>query len=154
MKNVYVIDACALIDAAKNYNMKKQTFSDIWETFAQMITDGELYSTIEVRDELKDEDLEEWSKLHKELFYPLTQEIQEYTKSILKNYPTLIKMTSKANSNADPFLIATAQVLNAIVVTNEKSGDVKNGNYKIPNVCNELNLECLNLQDFIDQIFD
>jgi len=29
MMKKYVIDACALIDAAKNYNMSKKTFSNI-----------------------------------------------------------------------------------------------------------------------------
>jgi hypothetical protein len=37
MKTVYVIDACALIDAAKEYNMSKKTFSPIWEAFDSLV---------------------------------------------------------------------------------------------------------------------
>ena len=42
MKTVYVIDACALIDAAKEYKMSKKTFAPIWEAFDELIKKGEL----------------------------------------------------------------------------------------------------------------
>jgi phosphopentomutase len=57
MKTVYVIDACALIDAAKEYNMSKKTFSPIWEAFDQLIRNGQLITSTEIQDELKDDDL-------------------------------------------------------------------------------------------------
>ena len=85
MKTVYVIDACALIDAAKEYNMSKKTFSPIWETFDELISNGQLITSIEIKDELKDDDLIAWSKKHKEFFVPLTKEIQERVFDVLKN---------------------------------------------------------------------
>lgn len=33
MSKKYVIDACALINASKNYNMTKKAFSHIWKLF-------------------------------------------------------------------------------------------------------------------------
>ena len=68
MKRIYIIDACALIDAAKEYNMSKKTFSPIWETFEELIDNGQLITSTEIQDELKDDDLITWSKKHKELF--------------------------------------------------------------------------------------
>ena len=84
MMQKYVIDACALIDAAKNYNMSKKSFSNIWETLDMMISEGRLFSSIEVLDELKDDDIEKWGKLHKEAFVTLsnyTKNAQKYLES-------------------------------------------------------------------------
>ena len=88
-------------------------------------------------------------------FMPLTEEVQRETVEVLKKYPTLIQIKSSGNSNGDPFLIATALLYNGIVVTDEKLGDTKNQKaYKIPNVCNELNIEWMGLRNFIDEIID
>ena len=76
MKTVYVIDACALIDAAKEYKMSKKTFLPIWEAFDELIKKGELITSMEILDELKDDDLIEWSKHRKEFFLPLSKEVQ------------------------------------------------------------------------------
>lgn len=37
MSNVYVIDACSLINAAHNYNMNKKAFAYIWETLEVVV---------------------------------------------------------------------------------------------------------------------
>ena len=152
MKTIYVIDACALIDAAKDYNMTKKTFSPIWDTFNNLIDSGELITSSEIFDELKDDDLVKWSKRHKIFFVPLSKEIQEQVSIVLKKYPNLIKMKSSSNSNGDPFLVATAIVKKGCIVTNEHSGDEKNGDVKIPNVCNGLNVAYMDLHTFIDKL--
>ena len=104
---------------------------------------------------MKDEDLSNWAKSHKDAFYPLTKEIQEKTTDILKEYPTLIQIKSSGNSNGDPFLIATAVLFNGCVVTDEKLGDTKNGNnYKIPNVCAAMKIPYIGLREFMDRILD
>ena len=152
MKTIYVIDACALIDAAKEYNMSKKTFSPIWESFDELISNGQLISSTEILDELKDDDLIAWAKKHKELFVPLTKEIQEQVFEVLKKFPTLIKMKSTSNSNGDPFLVATAITNNGCIITNERPGDEKTGDYHIPNVCKGFEIPYMNLHAFIDQI--
>ena len=91
-------------------------------------------------------------KKHKELFVPLTKEIQEKVFEVLKRYPTLIKMKSTSNSNGDPFLIATAIVNDGCIVTNERSGDEKTGDYHIPNVCKGFGIAYMNLHAFLDLI--
>ena len=74
MKTIYVIDACALIDAARNYNMSKKSFSHIWATLDDLIQSGELISSTEIMDELKDDDLKVWAKEHKECRMPFREE--------------------------------------------------------------------------------
>lgn len=154
MKTIYVIDACALIDAARNYNMAKKSFAHIWATLDKLIQSGELVSSTEIMDELKDDDLKVWAKQHKECFLPLTRDVQAKTTEVLSQFPTLIKIRSTGNSNADPFLIATAALQGGTIVTNEKLGDNKTKDYKIPNVCQALNIPYMNLHTFLDQILE
>lgn len=154
MKKIYVIDACALIDAAQHYNMAKKSFSHIWDTLDKMIEQGELVSSTEIMDELKDEDLKSWAKKHKGCFLPLTKDVQDKTSEVLSKFPNLIKIRSTSNSNADPFLIATAVIHGGSIVTNEKLGDMKTQDCKIPNVCQALDIPCMNLHTFLDTILE
>ena len=154
MKTIYVIDACALIDAARNYNMSKKSFSHIWAALDDLIQNGELISSTEILDELKDDDLKAWAKQHKECFLPLTRDVQAKTTEVLTQFPTLIKIRSTGNSNADPFLIATAALQGGTIVTNERLGDSKTKDYKIPNVCQALNIPYMNLHTFLDHILE
>ncbi len=145
----YVIDACSLIEAAHVYNMSKRSFAYIWDAFNREIADGRLLSSIEIFEELKDDDLANWAKQHKQAFLPLTKEIQDKTRDILEKYPNIIKMRSMKNSNGDPFLIATAIVVGGVVVTNE--GTKHNG---IPEVCQGLGVEFINLSQYLDEILE
>ena len=154
MKTIYVIDACALIDAARNYNMSKKSFSHIWAALDDLIQNGELISSTEIMDELKDDDLKAWAKQHKECFLPLTRDVQAKTTEVLTQFPTLIKIRSTGNTNADPFLIATAALQGGTIVTNERLGDSKTKDYKIPNVCQALNIPYMNLHTFLDHILE
>lgn len=149
-----MIDACALINAAQNYNMAKKSFAHIWEALDAMIQDGELISSSEIMDELKDDVLKTWAKQHKECFVPLTKEVQEKTTEILAQFPSIIKIRSSGNSNADPFLVATAALKGGTIVTDEKLGDNKTKDYKIPNVCQALQIPYMNLHTFLDQILE
>ena len=154
MTTTYVIDACALINAAQNYNMSKKSFAHIWESLDDMIRRGELISSSEIMDELKDDDLQAWAKQHKECFVPLTKEVQEKTTEVLSKFPTLIKIRSTGNSNADPFLVATAALQGGTIVTDERLGDSNTKDYKIPNVCQDLNIPYINLHSFLDRILE
>lgn len=150
----YAIDACSLINAAKNYSLKKSTFTPIWDKVENMIEAGALISTVEVRDELKDDDLVEWSKRNDQLFLPLTEEVQKKAIDVLRDFPTIIKMKSTGNSNADPFLIATASIEGATIVSDERLGDESTGDYHIPNVCRRYGIGCITLNDFLDIILE
>ena len=150
----YAIDACSLINAAKHYNLKKATFSPVWDKVTDMISTGALISTVEVRDELKDDDLVEWCKLNDSLFLPLTEDIQKKVTVILRDFPTMIKMKSTGNSNADPFLIATAVLKDATIVSDERLGDEATGDFHIPNVCKKYGIDCISLEEFLERILE
>ena len=149
MSQKYIIDACALIDAAKNYNMSKKAFKHIWESFEELIKSKQLISSSEILDELKDDDISKWAKNNKDSFLPLTKEVQEKTTEILKQFPNIIKISTKGSSNADPFLIATAILEQGTIVTNE--GKKSNS---IPYVCEILNIPYMSLNAFLDEILE
>ena len=145
----YIIDACSLIEAAHRYNMSKRSFEYIWNTLDNEIDRGNLFSSIEIYEELKDEDLVNWASRHKQAFLPLTKEIQEKTSEILSRFPGLIKLRSRRNSNGDPFLIATAMIMGGVVVTDE--GTKHNG---IPDVCQRLGIKYITLSQYLDEVLD
>lgn len=149
MSTKYAIDACSLINISKNYNIKKKAFAHVWEKLDEMFENGELLSSSEIFEELKDDDLLAWAKKHKNKFVPLSKEIQNRVSEILSEYPEMIKIRSVANSNGDPFLLATAIENNCCVVTDEGSGD-----YKLPNICKKYNIDFMNLQNFFNIIFE
>ena len=143
----YVIDACSLINAAKNYNMSKNTFRRIWETFDLLVSEGKLVSSSEVLEELMDDDISTWGKTHKEAFIPLSYDIQIKAKEILAKYPDMIKISTRGSSNADPFLIATAILEGGIIVTDEGAGG-------IPGICSKEGIPCIKLNDFLNDVLD
>lgn len=155
-KTVYAIDACALIDAAKNYNMKLSVFMPIWDKLAEMFEEGTLISNCEIFDELKDDDLVKWIQPYKRCFMSLDKATQDKTKEILAIHPKLIslKKGKKGNSNGDPFLIATALLNQCTVVTNERMAGQNGGGCKIPDVCIYHNLQYIDLVKFIEIIMD
>lgn len=148
----YVIDSCALINIAKNYNMEKTIFKKIWNTLDDMIEQGQLITSSEVKDELKDDDLIKWTREKSKVFIGLSKDIQEQTIQVLGLFPNLIQMKSSGNSNADPFLIALAILEKATLVTDEHMGGEENP--KIPNVCKYYNLDYMSSHDFINSFID
>jgi hypothetical protein len=53
----------------------------------------------------------------------------------------------KGSPVADPFLIAKAETISGVVVTQE---EFKPNGVKIPNVCKERNIRCINLEEFME----
>lgn len=148
---IYIIDACALIDASKNYPLSKKTFQSIWDKIAEMFEEGSLMSSAEIFNEVKDKDISDWLKPYKSSFISIDESIQKITKEILYKFPNMININKnkKSSSNGDPFLIATAIEKQGVVVTNEK-----HGSNKIPDICKYFNIESITLLQFIDEIME
>ena len=91
----------------------------------------------------KQDDLHEWVKAQSDFFVPHDIEIQEHVLQVLSNFPGLYDL-KKGKSGADPFVIAHAIQNNYTVVTQE--GWSNNPDKpKIPNVCKEYDIRCINL---------
>ena len=73
-------------------HMTKKVFSYIWQAFNEFVENGQLISSSEIFEELKDDDIVKWAKEHKDAFLPLSKEVQLKTTEILQQFPQIIKI--------------------------------------------------------------
>ena len=118
-----------------------------------LVAEGGLYSIREVLRELErynaSEDIAEWVESNKRIFLmPTLDEIRIVTE-IMNNtdYRALVarKKIRLGDPVADPFLIAASKSRNAQLVTQEKDEGIR-----IPRVCRDLNVRCINLKEFLN----
>lgn len=132
-----------------------QRFPSFWINFNTHTSSGKIISVREVYNELVLQGIKphltDWVKLNKTIF--LTPDANE-TKFIAQifavpHFRNLVnqKQILQGRPVADPFVVASAKIRNACVVTEEKS--VKNA-AKIPNVCDYFNIECTNTEGFME----
>ena len=83
---------------------------------------------------------------------PIDEEIQTTVLQLLADYPRLVD-THRNRSQADPFVIATAERLGqgAVVVTGEKPRG-KLDTPKIPDVCEVRGLRCITFLDMLREL--
>lgn len=105
----YCIDTSAILDGWNRY-YPREVFPLLWDNLENMISAGRLVAPDEVLRELakNDDGAYEWARLHKGLFCPLDDNIQEATAEILAAFPRLVN-NERNRSVADPFVIAVAK---------------------------------------------
>lgn len=109
---------------------------------------GEILVIDEVVLELKrkDDGLHSWVEAREGMTVPIDEEVQHRLSEIMGKYPRLVD-TRKNRSGCDPWVIALARVRALTVVTGEKStGSLVRP--KIPDVCKDLNIPCIEIVDF------
>ena len=148
-QNTYIIDTCSLTALHRVY--PADIFKPVWDKIECLIDEGALISCEDVFIELEaqDDELHDWAKQQKEkgFFWPLTTDIQERTKEVLKSHTNLLDL-KKRKSSADAFLIALALIRDATVVSEEKpSGGPEKS--KIPDVCAYYSIRCISLIEML-----
>jgi Domain of unknown function (DUF4411) len=145
---LYCFDTSALIDGWTRY-YPQDLFPALWENLDALIANGRIASSDEVLRELKkkDDGLYAWAKERPLLFCDLDEPIQLATHEVLAEFPRLVD-TVKNRSAADPFVVATARVRGATVVTGERNAGT-NERPRIPNVCAHYGVRTLTLLQFI-----
>lgn len=119
-----------------------------------MATSGRLISVRECRKELdsynKEDFLKAWAKQNSHIFLPATAAEAQVVTQILRipHFQQLISSTAqlKGKPVADPFLVASAKINNAILVTEEI---FKPNAAKIPNVCHHFGVQHMNLEQLM-----
>lgn len=148
---IYCIDSSAWLDGwVRDY--PQDVFPTLWDKLAERVSDGVLKCSEEVYVELKkkDDGIYDWLKARKEVVVPIDQPIQEIVSELLERYPRLVD-THRNRSQADPFVIATAEILQGVVVTGEKP----RGNLevpKIPDVCDARNIRCISFLEMLREL--
>jgi len=149
--NCYIIDSSSLIGLNKGNPI--DVYPSVWQKLESLINRGSLLAPKEVLFEIMDGDdqLASWAKHHRKLFVEPTPKQLEILKSILKDYPSLVKEHRK--HDADAWVIAltiemAAQksllTIKRIVVTEEK---LRGNQVKIPFVCQKYSIEAIDIID-------
>ena len=121
---------------------------DVWPTFwiriAELIHNGEIYSSIKIKEEIDrgGDELTQWMKDNatKEFYCRIDGEVlQKYAQ--LQNWANRNTIYTAAAKNefanvADAYLVATAAAKNMTIVTYEVSAPDSKKKIKIPDVCN------------------
>lgn len=145
---IYSVDTSALLDGwVRHY--PPDVFPAIWERIEKLIYDGKLRAIEEVLVELekKDDEVFKWAKSMPALFVPIDDDIQIAVSNILEKHERLVD-TRKSRSQADPFVIALAQVYHCKVVTAEHRTNNLDKPH-IPDVCEALKIQSITLLQLV-----
>lgn len=143
----YCLDANSLIDAW-HFWYAPDSHPTFWEGLEDLARRDRLMIPEQVLQELseKTDDLYDWCKDRKDpLVYSATAETEEEYSRLANAYPELTGRLGLGNDYADLYVVATASVNRATVVTTEDRAFESNpstlqrnrSNYKITNVCHE-----------------
>jgi hypothetical protein len=143
----YCIDTSALIEGFHR-TYPAHIFTGLWEKIGGLVAEGVLISPEQVYRELEkqEDDLFEWAKERRGMFITSNMDQLTVTFRIAAEFPQLSR--SKTSSNeADPWVIALAEVRRCAVVTEEKRGSPQSP--KIPQICLKYHLRTMKILQMI-----
>jgi len=150
---IYVFDTSSFV-VLKNFYPSR--FPTLWKKIDQLVRAKRLVSTREVLNELESREGEDfildWAKSRKQVFPIPTNEELQFVNRIFSvpHFQSLIGQKSilKGSPVADPFVIGAAKVRDGFVVSEETK---KPNAAKIPNVCEHFDIECINVEGFMNK---
>ncbi|WP_158547144.1 DUF4411 family protein [Oceanispirochaeta sp. M1] len=146
----YCIDSCSLITLKNDY--RQSVFPKIWIKFEELLNNKTIVSSFEVFEELKtteDDKAYLLASKYEDCFISPELEIQMEVKRILSIYPNLIRIKER-KSGADPWVIATANIYDLTVITEEQhAGNLEYP--RIPDVCDDLDCRHIRLIDLFEE---
>lgn len=148
---IYIFDNSSLSKLKHYY---PNVFRSIWTGLDSLVRSGDLISTREVWNELQRGNphphVQAWLTARKHIFaIPQGGELKLVAQILaIPHFQSLIGIKQQLNGTpvADPFVIARAKVRNGTVVTEE---EFKPQAAKIPNVCSQFGVPCMNLENFM-----
>lgn len=141
----------------------RNRFPSLWGNFDEYISSGKIVSVREAFNEIvimsEKEDLIDWANLHKtDVFLTPTEDEMLFVSEIFKNkhYQQLISDNAILNGKfqADPFIIASAKIKSACIVTLDgftPSGEIKENAPKIAYIAKCLGVDCCNFEQFMSR---
>lgn len=146
--HLYCIDASSLITLK---SFPRNIFATVWDDLEKAIKAGQIISPEAVKRELLvyDDDVAKWAKGVDGLFHDPTDGVLERVSSLMKTVPELVNHASDRDQ-ADPYVVALGQETGAIIVTEETSKR-NNKKAKIPSVCKDLGVTCINLYGMFEK---
>lgn len=162
---MYLLDSNIYINFYDRY-YRKEFFPTFWSNFANILNSKVVIPNIVVSENYQDTWFKEWLKNnykkqlldHKSFFKDWSEIIQHVQQSPYYKDSALTSEKGWAKDNiADPWLIAIAKRNQYTIVTDE----VKNVNLnpinpsknaKIPDVCEQLGIRCISMNQFFQEI--
>lgn len=153
---MYLLDANIFIQA-KNFYYSFDICPGFWDWMDQVCPDGEVKSIRKVCDELCDgtDDLADWIKDRKRDGRFLENDDEE-TQRAFREVAAFVqggryKQTAKNRflEKADPWLVAKARMLGAVVVTHEVPAPDALNRVPLPNICEEFGVEVIDTYDLL-----
>lgn len=147
---MYCIDTCALIHGWRR-DYPPDVFQSLWDQLDKLAQEGKLFSSIEVLLELGrgGDDIYNWAKERKHIFLEAEDEVQKIIATIVDKFPSFVPPDSSDGIWADPYVVALAAVNGWTVVTGEITVGPGAKRIRIPNVCQEMDVECINFLQLI-----
>jgi hypothetical protein len=150
---MYIFDKNVFISMGVYYPNR---FPTIWRKIGELAEDGTLRSVREVRREIEGNcqftHILDWVANHHYIFMMPTDEEMGIVADIFQNeqYRGLVRRNNilRGLPVADPFIVAAGQYYVGCVVTQES---LRQGGARIPTLCREKQIECINLEGFLER---
>nr|WP_277995575.1 DUF4411 family protein [Desulfitibacter alkalitolerans] len=144
------MDTSALLHAWRR-DYPPDIFNSLWTHLIDLAQNERLFAPDEVLLELErgGDELYQWALELDFMFLEPSEEMQQVVSEIVETYPSFIPDESSDGIWADPYVIALAKVNSAVVVTGEKAVGLGAKRPKIPNICQYLQIECI---DFLQLV--
>lgn len=159
MEKKYLLDSNFFLDSSLRY-YQNDFFKDFWVWIKKRIANSQSIRSIKkVRQELskKSDFVSDFVKeLPKSFFIDEIKYLDSYRQVIKKSanmdFHSNAKEKFADEHRADAWLLAVALSDKYVIVSNEKIPDKKEKkNIKIPRMCYELDIKCINIFDFIKE---
>jgi hypothetical protein len=141
----YCLDTGVFINAW-NKHYPRPVFDRFWDHLSKLIIDGTAIVPREVYEDIerKEDGIFEWLKERAGLIRETNVDVELAQKAIMQHddHCKLVKLKT-GRSGSDPWVIAHAQIWDAVVVTEETPGGPTAKDPKIPDVCSALNVPCM-----------
>jgi hypothetical protein len=153
----YLLDSNTYIQA-KNFYYGMDICPAYWDWLDQQFQQGTVASIDIIGKELKDgnDELAEWARARPQHFI---KNDDADTQSILTEIVQAVVAGDYNPANrdnflakADPWIIAKAKTIGATVVTHEALVALNTKKVKIPNICQQFNVPCLNTFQFLREL--
>lgn len=153
----YLLDSNAFIQA-KSHCYRMSVFPGFWDWIDLNFKSGSIGSIAEVYKEIANgnDELVPWAKDRSEFFISNNDKTTQASVAEIAEYLFSGNFNAKSRDNflakADPWLIAKARTLGAAVVTHESRVTPEAKQVKIPNICKQFEVRCLNMFDLLQEM--
>jgi len=153
----YALDTNVLIHAWRDL-LPMDVAPGFWARIDELGRDGTVIISVEIVKELekRDDDLLAWIKARTFMHQDSDEAVQDLVGDVLavevnQHKPSLVD-PDRPDSDGDVWVIALAKARGATVVSQESSAPASKKKAKIPDVCREMDVRCINLLAFMREV--